>query len=289
MASRAISRQYETRTEERGRMGLGFWLLVLATLAFLMPAVWLFLTALKKESEYLAYPIVFFPNPAQWVNFKLAVTLIPYGRYALNSIFLAGMSTVITTFTSAMGGYGFARHSEAKGRSFWFVMMLSMMMVPGLVTLIPRFIVYSRMEMIGTWWPWFLESVAASPFHIFLFRQFFSAIPRDLENAAEVDGCSRIRIFWQIFLPISMPVVATSSIFTFQFIWGEWLRPILYLKDDNTTLAVKMATGYRDRVLNVLVTPLMAGIVIYALPLIVIFFLGQKHIIQGVVTSGMKG
>lgn len=279
----------QERMGPKAKMGLGFWLMCVATLVFLIPAIWLFLTGLKKESEYLAYPIVFFPNPAQWVNFKLALTLIPYGRYAVNSIILAGMSTILTTLASAMAGYGFARHRQARGRSFWFSLMLSMMMVPGMVTMIPRFMLYSRMQIIGTWWPWFLAGISGSSFHIFLFRQFFSAIPVDLEHAAEVDGCSRFRIFWQIFLPISGPVLATSSIFTFQFVWGEWLRPILYLRDDNTTLAVKMATGYRDPQLNVLVTPLMAGIVIYSVPLIIVFFLAQKHIIQGVVTSGMKG
>ena len=277
------------RSVPRSRYNLGFWLMCVATFLFLVPAMWLVLTALKKESDYLAYPIVFFPDPAQWVNFKLAVTLIPYGRYAWNSIVLAGGSTILTTLTSAMAGYGFARHTTARGKGFWFAMMLSMMMVPGLVTMIPRFILYSRMGIVGTWWPWFLESAGASSFHIFLFRQFFAAIPQDLEHAAEVDGCSRFRVFWQIFLPISGPVLATSSIFTFQFVWGEWLRPILYLADDNTTLAVKLSTGYRDPQMNVLVTPMMAGIIIYSLPLIIIFFVAQKHIIQGVVTSGMKG
>jgi multiple sugar transport system permease protein len=273
----------------RIRFNTGFWAMCVATLVFLIPAIWLILTALKKETEYNSYPIVWFPDPAQWINFIKAVTIIPFFKYAQNSLLLAVMSAVLTTITSAMAGYGFARHTSVKARNGLFILVLSMIMVPGMVTLIPRFVLYSRLGLIGTYWPWILESIAGSAFHIFLFKQFFSTIPRDLEDAAEVDGCSRFRIFWQIFLPLSGAVVATSLIFNFQYVWGEWLRPVLYLTDYNTTLAVKMASGYRDPLQNQLVTPLMAAICIYALPLIILFFFAQKHIVQGVVTSGLKG
>lgn len=271
------------------RLTFGFWAMCFITTAFLIPAIWLVLTALKTETEYGAYPIVWFPNPPQWENFYKAVTIIPFFRYAANSLLLGTISTVLTTFSSAMVGFGFARHPGVRGRNGLFLLVLSMTMVPGLVTLIPRFVVYSRVGLIGTYWPWILESLVGSPFYIFLFRQFFTTIPRDLEDAAEVDGCSRFRVFWQIFLPLSSAVVATSLILNFQFVWGEWLRPILYLTDLNTTLAVKMASGYRDPLQNQLVTPLMAAIVIYSLPMIVLFFFAQKSIVQGVVTTGIKG
>ena len=266
-----------------------FFVMCLATIVFLIPAIWLVLTALKTENQYSAYPIVWVPNPPQWINFLQAVTIIPFFKYAGNSLFLATTSAVLTTFSSALAGFGFARHTGVKARNGLFIFVLSMIMVPSMVTLIPRFVLYSRLGLIGTYWPWILESAAGSPFHIFLFKQFFSTIPRDLEDAAEVDGCSRFRIFWQIFLPNSGAVIATSLIFNFQYVWGEWIRPVLYLTDYNTTLAVKMASGYLDPMQNQLVTPLMAAICIYALPLIFIFFFAQKNIIQGVVTSGLKG
>jgi multiple sugar transport system permease protein len=266
-----------------------FWVMCFATAIFLIPAIWLVLTALKKEVEYSAYPIVWLPNPPQWENFIKAVTIIPFFKYAGHSLFLATTSAVLTTFSSALVGFGFARYTGVKARNGLFIFVLSMIMVPAMVTLIPRFVLYSRLGLIGTYWPWILESAAGSPFHIFLFKQFFSTIPRDLEDAAEVDGCSRFRIFWQIFLPISGPVIATSLLFNFQYVWGEWIRPVLYLTDFNTTLAVKMATGYKDPLQNQLVTPLMAAICIYALPLIIVFFFVQKNIVQGVVTTGLKG
>jgi multiple sugar transport system permease protein len=284
----------DTITEKRPgtpkfRLTAGFWFMCVATLIFLIPAIWLVLTALKTESQYSAYPIVWFPNPPQWINFIKAVTIIPFFKFAGNSLFLASTSAVLTTLSSAFAGFGFARHTGVKGRNGLFIFVLSMIMVPAMVTLIPRFVLYSRLGLIGTYWPWILESLAGSPFHIFLFKQFFSTIPRDLEDAAEVDGCSRFRMFWQIFLPLSGPVLATSLIFNFQWVWGEWIRPVLYLTDYNTTLAVKMANGYRDPLQNQLVTPLMAAICIYAIPLIIVFFFAQKNIIQGVVTSGLKG
>jgi multiple sugar transport system permease protein len=276
-------------TAHKFGLSASFLAMCVATFIFLIPAVWLVLTALKKEVEYNAYPIVWFPNPAQWSNFVKAVTIIPFFKFAGTSLLWASTSAVLTTFSSAMAGFGFARHTGVKARNGLFILVLSMIMVPGMVTLIPRFVLYSRIGLIGTYWPWILESAAGSAFHIFLFRQFFTTIPRDLEDAAEVDGCSRFRIFWQIFMPLSGAVVATSLIFNFQFVWGEWLRPVLYLTDFNTTLAVKMASGYRDPLQNQLVTPLMAAICIYAAPLIAVFFFAQKHIIQGVVTSGLKG
>jgi multiple sugar transport system permease protein len=280
----------ETRPHShKSPLNARFWIMCVATVIFLIPAIWLALTALKTESQYSAYPIVWLPNPPKWGNFIKAITIIPFFKFAGNSLVLATTSAVLTTLSSALGGFGFARHTNVKARNGLFILVLSMIMVPAMVTLIPRFVLYSRLGLIGTYWPWILESAAGSPFHIFLFKQFFSTIPRDLEDAAEVDGCSRFRMFWQIFLPLSGAVLATSLIFNFQFVWGEWIRPVLYLTDFNTTLAVKMANGYRDPLQNQLVTPLMAAICIYALPLIVIFFLAQRNIIQGVVTSGLKG
>jgi ABC-type glycerol-3-phosphate transport system permease component len=259
-----------------------------ATLFFLIPAIWVVLTALKTEREYNAYPIVLFPAVPQWDNFRLAVTIVPYMRYARNSLVLAGSTTLLNAITSSMGGFAFARHN-VRERNLLFILVLSVMMLPNMVTLVPQFVLFSRLKLVGTYWPWILGGIAGSPLHIFLFRQFFAAIPRDLEDAADVDGASRLRIYWQIFMPISGPVIATSSILNFQWVWGEWLRPILYLKDRNTTLAARMASSYKDPAGNQLVTPLMAGICIYALPLIIVFFLAQRHIIQGVVTSGLKG
>lgn len=261
---------------------------ILLTLIFVTPIIWLLLTSLKTMSEYARYPISIFPEVAQWGNYYTAVIEYPFMRYTLNSLVIAVPSTLLTVFSSALAGFGFARHN-APLKNVLFVLVLSMMMVPRMVTVIPTFVFFSKLGLTNTYWPWFLWGIAGSSFHIFLFRQFFAAIPKDLEDAAEVDGCSRLRIFWQIFLPLSGPVLATSAIFHFQWVWGDWFTPNIFLTQDRTTLSVLLSTAYRDPHGNAMETVTMAAIMVYMLPMLLIFLLAQKYIVQGIVTSGIKG
>jgi multiple sugar transport system permease protein len=149
-----------------------------------------------------------------------------------------------------------------------------------------------RIGLTNTYWPWFLWGLSASPFHIFLFRQFFTAIPKELEDAAEVDGANPFRIFWQIFLPNAKPAVATSFILNFVYVWGDWLAPIIYLTDAKATLAVKLATATYsnpgDPTSQIYVTITLAAAIIYTVPPVIMFFIAQKNIMEGVVTSGLK-
>ena len=267
---------------------LAYTAFIVITLIFLIPILYLISSSLKVETDYSVYPIVLFPPHPRWHNYYEAVFVFPFLKYARNSMYLAVSSTILTVISSAMGGFGFARH-QARLRNPLFVLVLSMLMVPRVVTTIPQFIVFSRLRLTNTYWPWILWGLSGSSFHIFLFRQFFATIPRDLEDAAEVDGCGRFRIFWQIFLPNSGPVIATASIFHFQWVWGDWFTPNIFLSDDRTTLGVKLATSYVDPQGQSIVTLTLAAIFIYILPMILVFFLAQKYIIQGVVTSGLKG
>lgn len=261
---------------------------ILLTAIFVAPIIWLLLTSLKTMTEYARYPISVLPEVAQWGNYYTAVIEYPFMRYALNSLVIALPSTLLTVLSSALAGFGFARHN-APYKNVLFLLVLSMMMVPRMVTVIPTFVFFSKLGLTNTYWPWILWGLAGSSFHIFLFRQFFSAIPKDLEDAAEVDGCSRLRIFWQIFLPLSGPVLATSAIFHFQWVWGDWFTPNIFLTQDRTTLSVLLSTAYRDPHGNALETVTMAAIVVYLLPMLLIFFFAQKYIVQGIVTSGIKG
>jgi multiple sugar transport system permease protein len=279
------------RTPLRRSLGriLGVVGLVVVTLLFSLPVIWMILTSLKQESEYTAYPIVILPQNPQFVNYQLAVTLFPYVTYFMHSVILSGSFTMLTVLTSAAAGFGFSRHRGVPGRDALFAIVLSTMMLPGLVTLVPQYMVFAKLGLLDSYWPWILWGLSASPFHIFLFRQFFSSIPRELEDAAEVDGCSKFRVFWQIFLPNSLPAVAASAIFAFTWVWGDWLYPELFLSDSITTLAVKLATSYVNPQGIPLTTVTMAGVIIYVIPMMVIFFVAQKYIIQGVVTTGLKG
>lgn len=271
------------------RRTVSFVVLVLCTIAFSLPTIWMLLTSLKRDSEYASYPVVVIPVSWRLVNYKMAVTLFPYLTYFWHSLFLAGSYTILTVLTSSAAGFAFSRHRGVPGRNLLFGIVLSTMMVPGLVTVVPQYMLFSKLSLLNSYWPWILWGLSGSPFHIFLFRQFFLGIPKDLEDAAEVDGCGKFRIFWQIFLPNSLPVVAASSIFAFSWVWGDWLFPELFLSDKITTLAVKLATAYVDPQNNPLMTVTMAGVLVYVLPLVVVFFVAQKYIIQGIVTTGLKG
>jgi len=271
------------------RQILSYVLLVLVTVIVIMPVVWLVLAALRREDAWMAYPIVIIPRPAQWINFPTAVApQYKFFQLVGNTLQIALPSTILTVASSALSGFAFAR-LEAPGKRFLFILVLSLLMVPGMVTTIPNFMLFSKIGLTDTYWPWYLWGISGSAFHIFLFRQFFSTISKDLEDAAEVDGCSRFRTFWQIFLPLSGPVLATSSIFHFQWAWGSWFVPQIFLSADKTTLGVAVSRYYVDpkgMAINTLAT---AATVLYILPMLIIFLLAQKYIVQGIATTGLKG
>jgi multiple sugar transport system permease protein len=148
---------------------------------------------------------------------------------------------------------------------------------------------FARLELTNTYWPWILWGLGGSPFAIFLFRQFFAAFPRELDDAAEVDGAGPLRIFLQIYLPNAGPALAASAIFMFLWVWGDYLYPALLLHTDNTTLAVRMSNAYTDPRGNPLQTVTMAGVVLYVLPLIAFFGFANRFIVRGIVTTGIKG
>ena len=201
---------------------------------------------------------------------------------------LALVYAIIITTTSAMAGYGFARYQvPANGKLFGIV--IAMLIVPGIVLMIPQFIIFTRLKLTNTYWPWILGAIAGSSFYIFMFRQFFLNFPRELEEAAEVDGCGPLRIFLQIFVPNSSAVIATVMFFAFTSVWGDYLGPLLYLNDTMTLLGVKMASAFKNPQGITLTTISMAATVIYILPPVIAFFLAQKHILKGVFTSGIKG
>lgn len=263
-------------------------LLLVLTVFFLGPFFWLVTTGLKDTSELSVFPVSFLPTVAEWQNFLRAITLINYAAYATNSLILAVISTVLSTLSSALVGFGFAR-LRGKGKKQLFMIMLSTMMLPQIVTLIPTYVLFSRLNMVDTYWPWVLWGLGSSPFLSFLFRQFFSSIPLELEEAAIIDGCGYGRIFWQIFLPLSVPVLITSAILTFAGSWGDYIAPSLFLSQDNTTLSVAMSAGYTDPHGNPLTNVVAAGAILYVIPVLVLFFFAQRYFIRGIVTSGLKG
>jgi len=265
-----------------------YLLLMILVILFMAPFVWLFITALKTPAEMAAFPVLFWPTAATWNNFIQAFTSINYVAYAANSLTLSLLYSVLVTCSSALVGFGFAR-LKGWGKQTFFLLMLSTLMVPQIVTAIPTYMIFSRLGLIDTYWPWVFWGIGTSPFLVFLFRQFFSAIPTELEEAAILDGCSYFRIFWQIFLPLSLPVIATALVTSFTWTWGDFITQVLFLNQENTTLAVAMTVGYLDPHGNPLTTVQAAGSIVYILPVLIVFFFAQRSFVRGIATSGVKG
>ena len=292
MAPTSAQPAYRPSTRRRVKPGAILHLLALIVLAvlFLSPVLWLLSIALKRPADLTSYPISILPPDPQWGNFRSALSMpsFDFWNSAWNSTRLSLEFSVLTVLSSAMVGFGFAR-LKGVGKNFVFLLMLATLMLPQLITTIPTYLLFSKVGLTESDKPWILWGLGASPFIAFLFRQFFSSIPIDLEEAALIDGCGYIRIFWQIFLPLSKAVMAVGFLLSFQGVWNDYFTPSLFLQFDKLTLAVQVATAYVDPQGNQIPTLQAAGALLYALPVIVIFVLLQRFFVQGIVTTGMKG
>lgn len=267
----------------------GYALLILTSLILIAPVFFMVVSSLKVDAEYLTFPIRVFPSTPQWQNYQLVFTLTPFAKVALRTAVLALSTAALSAFISSLVGFAFARYGDVKGNKQLFGLVIAMLIVPFIVILIPQFILFARLKLTNTYWPWILGALAGSPYYIFMFRQFFLNFPKELEDAAEIDGCNPFQIYWKIFLPNSTPVIATVMIFGFMYVWGDYLMPAIYLNASKTLLGVTLATAFKNPQGFELKTISLAASVIYILPMIIVFFFGQKHILKGVVTSGLKG
>lgn len=262
-------------------------ILIVVCLLFLAPVAWLADTALKTETESAAAPLHWLPASVQWHNFRDAWNYIHFFGYARNSLIIALIIASLTTVSSAFVGFGFAR-LRATGRDALFGLVIATLMLPTIVTLIPTYVMLSRVHLVNTYWPWVLWGLAANASFVFLFRQFFRTLPMELEDAALLDGCGWVRVWRSVFLPLSKPVLAASFILSFVNAWGDFIGPQLFLRNDTTTLAVAVATDYVDPNSTTINHLVAAGALMYAAPVIVMFLLLQRYFVQGIATAGMK-
>lgn len=263
-------------------------LILLLTFFFIGPFAWLVLAALKTPAEWASLPIQIFPEQPRWDNFVEALTQMNFLGYAGNSLFLSTTYSVLITLSSAAVGFGFAR-LRAPGKKAMFLVLLATMMIPQILTLLPTYTMFSRLGLLNTYWPWILWGLGASPYMVFLFRQFFSSLPKELEDAAIVDGAGWFRIFATIFLPLSRPVLITSFLLQFTWTWGDYIAPALLLDLDRTTLSVAITAFYQDPNGNTIPTLQAAAAVMYIVPVLLIFFFAQRYFVRSTVSSGIKG
>ncbi len=262
--------------------------LILGTgsIVILMPLAWMISTSLKPLSHVFRFPPEFIPQRIVWSNYPDALTQLPFDIYFGNTMFIVFWTVLGEVIISSIVAYAFSR-LRWKGRNALFIVVLATMMLPRQVTLIPDFLIFKHLGTIDTFWPLILPSWFGNPFYIFLLRQYFLTHSRELDQAAVIDGCSRFGVFWRITMPMSKPVLAAVAIFSFQYHWNDFFRPLIFLfSEENYTLALglRFFQGTYGTEWN----SLMAVSLVVMMPLIIVFFFTQRIFIQGVVFTGYK-
>ena len=258
-------------------------------LLFLIPFIWLILTSLKPLSQVFANPLTWLPNPIQWDNYAKALTspAFPFPRLLANTVFYAVTSTVGTVLSSAVVAYAFAR-MQFRGRDFLFGVTLATMMLPGIVTLIPTYVMFRLFGWVGSYAPLVVPLWFGSAFNIFLLRQFMLTIPLDLTDAARVDGATDGVILWKVMLPLIRPALLVVGLFQFLASWNDFMGPLIYLTNSEQFPLVLGLYSFTTR-MSVQWNLLLAASVAVMLPMVVLFFLAQRYFIEGVVMTGLKG
>jgi ABC-type glycerol-3-phosphate transport system permease component len=268
------------------RKSLRIGLLVLIAGLFLAPALWMISSSLKPDYEIFATPPSLLPVSPRWQNYSEALTSLPFGRFAINTLIIA-LSTIVGHLLScSIVAYGFAR-LNGPGKGFFFVLMLSTLMLPYPVTMVPLFIIFSKIGLINSFVPLILPAFFGNAFYIFLLRQSFKQIPVDLEDAARLDGAGTLQVLLNVILPLSRPALATVAIFTFQAAWNDFLGPLIFLHDQSL-YTLQLGLSLFRGAYNVQWAYLMAASLVVTLPVIAIFFIAQKTFIEGVGFTGTK-
>lgn len=255
-------------------------LLILFSLYFLFPFLWVLLTALKSDTEVFSYPPKIFPQVPQFHNFVDAWNSQPFGIYLKNSVIVTVMTTFGQLLSCSLVAYGFARY-DFKFKNTLFIILLSTMMIPWDVTMIPLYMQFNLFGWINTLKPLIVPSFFGSAYFIFLLRQFLMNIPKDLESAARIDGANEFQIYYKIFLPIMKAPLILIAVLNMLLVWNDYLGPLIYLQDQSKyTLALGLAAFKGVHDLQIL--PIMSITLIMILPPVAVFFFAQKYIVEGV-------
>ena len=257
---------------------------------FMLPLAWMLSTSLKNSSGVFAFPPQWIPDPIQWENYGQAMTVLPFGRFFLNTAILTFSAMFGQLLTCSLVAFSFAR-LRWKGRHTLFIIVLTTMMLPNQVTLIPTFLIFRQLGWLDTFLPMIVPAFfAGGPFLIFLMRQFFMTLSPELDDAARIDGASTFGIYWRIILPLAKPVLIAAAIFSFEAHWNDFFRPLIYLQSSrNYTLSLGLHAFNSNYGQGTDWHLLMAASLVVMLPVILVFFFAQRYFIQGVVFSGVKG
>lgn len=259
--------------------GFNFLLLIAGSLFMMAPLFWMLSIALKSMDEIYRGEFSFIPDDIQFSNFIEIFNVIPFGTYFLNTSVITVIVVLANVFVNAFIAYGFAK-IKFKGRKVLFIIVLSTMMLPGFVTLIPQYVIFAKIGLVNTYYPLIIPHLLGSAFNIFLLRQFFKGVPDTYIEAAKLEGANHFQIFFKIALPMVKPALFTVAIFSFNGVWNDFLGPLLYLNDESLyTLQLGLQVFKEQSTTQW--NYLMVGSLLILAPVIILFFFFQKYFIQG--------
>ncbi|MGQ9809030.1 MAG: carbohydrate ABC transporter permease [Armatimonadota bacterium] len=266
---------------------LVYGLLILFSAIFAAPFFWLVTSAVKRPEQLMAYPIQWIPDPVVWSNFREGWEFRPFSLYLRNTLYVAVLSTIGSVLSSSLVAYGLTR-IEWPGRRLLFVTLIGTMMLPGQVVMVPLFALFVRLGWVDTFKPLWVPAFFAGAFYVYLLRGFFQAIPRDLSEAATIDGASEWAIYWRIVMPLARPALATVGLFAFIGAWNDFVGPLIYIVNENNytlALGLSMFRGQYGTYWHYL----LAVSTLVTIPIVVLFFFTQRTFIQGITMTGLKG
>ncbi|MEK8129860.1 carbohydrate ABC transporter permease [Paenibacillus filicis] len=269
---------------------IGFLILLAVTVIMISPLWFMVSTSLKTTKEMLAFPPTWIPNTFAFGNFRTLFENpdLKFGQQYANSLIVAVCSVIGTAISSSLVAFGFSRY-YTRWKSLLFGLLLGTMMLPYPAIMIPQFLLFRQLGLHDSLLPLIVPSFFGSAYMIFLLRQFFYSLPNELFDAGRIDGCSEFRLFWNLTLPLSGPVLATVSIFTFIWSWNDLLAPVLYLdSQEHFTLPIGMAALLSSKLRIAPWNLLMAASLLSVLPIVALFTVAQKRFVEGIVLTGIK-
>jgi len=262
--------------------------LLLGSLIFLFPLAWMVSTSLKPLEETMTIPPRWLPSELRWENYREAVQAIPFFLYARNTVYVAVMGALGMVFSSSLVAYGFSR-IDWPGRDMFFYLTLGTMMVPFPVVMVPLYAIFRELHWIGSFKPLWVPAWFGAAFNIFLLRQFFLTVPKELSDSARIDGCNEFGIYARIVLPLARPALAVVALFHFLYAWNDFLGPLLFLTRQETFTLSLGLQFFQSQHGGTMWNHLMAASTLVILPVILLFFFTQKTFIQGITFTGLKG
>ena len=266
---------------------IAYILLILISIAMLFPIFWMVRSAFMTNREIMTTPIQWLPSHYDLENFKKAFERAPFGKYFINSAIIVLINMVGCILSSSFIAFGFSR-LRFPGRKLWFALLLSTMMIPQTVLMIPQFLIWQSVGAYNTFIPLTVPCFFGNAFNVFLVRQFYAGIPKEYDEAALVDGASYFTIYSKILVPMAKPVLCSVGVFTFMSTWNDFMGPLLYLDKENlktVSLALQNFMGQHNSEWNLM----MALSTVITLPMIVVYFMAQRYFIEGITFSGLKG